>query len=59
MESIGHTHTHSGRNFHYYGTTVVLLPHFVTTSLLLMQFSAMADIPTPHMAVMYPFLRSR
>ena len=22
MESIGHTHTHSGRNFHSYGTTV-------------------------------------
>ena len=22
MESIGHTHTHSGRNFHSYGTTI-------------------------------------
>ena len=30
MESIGHTHTHSGRNFHSYGTTVETetpLPH--------------------------------
>ena len=26
MESIGHTHTHSGRNFHSYGTTVLLDP---------------------------------
>ena len=24
MESIGHTHTHSGRNFHSYGTTGLL-----------------------------------
>ena len=26
MESIGHTHTHSGRNFHSYGTTVLRAP---------------------------------
>ena len=51
MESIGHTHTHSRRNFHSYGTTVVVhRASYAASSARLVHIRNMGKVGLPNLA---------